>query len=70
MSLDVALGAPSGARSVGARALGTTSASVVTGITGADASALPIVYRLNAAASVRVSASSTRIVTYTIVAGE
>ena len=66
--LAVSLAAPVGATSVGPTALGIASADVVTGISGVNATALPIVHTLSASANARVS-SHRRVVTYTITAG-
>jgi len=67
--LEVTLGAPSGASSLGAVALSTASADVVTGISGVSAASLPITYRLSATTSVQMSAPEARTVTFTIVSG-
>jgi hypothetical protein len=67
VSLAVALAAPAGAASRGTTNLGTASADVVTGITGVNATALPIVYTLSASSA--PAAPSTRVVTFTITAG-
>ena len=53
---------------VGPTALGIAPADVVTGISGVNATALPIVHTLSASANARVS-SHRRVVTYTITAG-
>ncbi len=67
--LEVTLAPPSGASSAGAVALGTTGADVVSGISTTTATALPITYRLSAAADVMMSAPASRMVTFTIVSG-
>src|SRR5689334_5541240 len=58
VSLEVTLGAPAGASSVGSVALATASADVVTGISSIASTALPITYRLNASVSAGVSSST------------
>jgi hypothetical protein len=68
VTLEVSLGAPAGAASAGNVALGTAGADVVTGISGLRESALPISYRLSAVTTAQLG-SSTRTVTFTIVAG-
>lgn len=68
VTLEVMLTAPSGANSAGSVQLGTAGADLVTGISATAASALPILYRLNASAQVQLGPSS-RTVTFTIVAG-
>ena len=67
LSLAVSLSAPVGASSRGATKLGATAADVVTGISGADAISLPLVYTLTA--STLPDRSSCRIVTYTVTSG-
>lgn len=69
VTLEVALAAPAGAVSAGAVQLSTSSADVVTGITSANASSLPITYRLSATPTVHLSAPAARTVTFTIVSG-
>jgi hypothetical protein len=69
VTLEVALAAPDGAVSAGAVLLSTSGADVVTGITSANASALPITYRLSATPAVQMSAPTARTVTFTIVSG-
>jgi hypothetical protein len=68
VSLAVTLTAPAGAASRGTTNLGTASADVVTGISGVEATALPIVYTLSAASETS-AAPRTRVVTFTITAG-
>ena len=68
LMLEVALAAPAGATSAGNVALGTAGADVVTGISSLRESALPISYRLSATTNAQLG-SSTRTVTFTIVAG-
>jgi hypothetical protein len=69
VTLEVALTAPDGAMSAGAVLLSTSGADVVTGITSANASSLPITYRLSATPAVQMSAPATRTVTFTVVSG-
>jgi hypothetical protein len=68
VTLEVQMGAPSGAVSAGTVQLGTASADVVTGISASASSALPITYRLNAATQVQMGPTA-RTVTFTIVSG-
>ncbi len=68
VTLEVQLGAPSGASSMGTVQLGTAGADVVTGISTTASSALPITYRLNAGTQVQL-APTARTVTFTIVSG-
>jgi hypothetical protein len=68
VTLEVRLGAPSGALSTGSMPLGTSSADLVTGISATAASSLPITYRLNASTTVQMGPTS-RTVTFTIVSG-
>lgn len=68
VTLEVQLGAPSGASSTGSVSLGTASADLVTGISTIAAAALPITYRLNAGTQVQLGPTA-RTVTFTIVAG-
>ncbi|CAN5563621.1 hypothetical protein BH09GEM1_BH09GEM1_44520 [soil metagenome] len=65
IALAVALGAPRGAASKGLTLLGTTATDVVTGISGADGSDLPMTYQWRGSAG----AVRNRVVTYTITAG-
>lgn len=67
LSLAVSLSPPAGALSRGPTRLGATAADVVTGISGANAPSLPLVYTLTAA--IAPDRSSHRIVTYTVTAG-
>lgn len=67
LSLAVSLSAPVGASSRGATPLGATAADVVTGISGTDAVALPLVYTLTASSV--PDGSNRRIVTYTVTSG-
>src|SRR6266545_6919173 len=69
VTLEVTLSAPAGASSAGAVPLSTAGADVVTGISSASASALPITYRLSATPAVQMSAPESRTVTFTIVSG-
>ncbi|HEY8174163.1 MAG TPA: hypothetical protein VIF32_00595 [Gemmatimonadaceae bacterium] len=69
VTLEVTLSAPTGASSVGAVQLTTAGADVVTGISSANASLLPITYRLSATAAAQMSAPEARTVTFTIVSG-
>jgi hypothetical protein len=69
VSLEVTLAAPAGAASAGAVPLGTSEADVVTGISSASASSLPITYRLSATPAVQLTAPAARTVTFTIVSG-
>lgn len=69
VALKVDLGAPTGATSAGAVALGTVAADLVTGITKLNESAKTITYTLSATSAAGVVASTTRTVTYTVVAG-
>lgn len=68
VTLEVALGAPAGATTTGSVPLGTAGADVVTGITTAASSSLPITYRLSATPQVQLG-PTVRTVTFTIVAG-
>lgn len=68
ITLEVALGAPSGATSLADVALGTAAADVVVGITAQAATGLPITYRLTATPQVEPT-STTRTVTFTIISG-
>lgn len=68
VALEVTLAAPAGAISAGSVSLGTASADVVTGISATAASALPILYRLNASPQVQIGPTA-RTVTFTIVSG-
>ena len=69
VKLEVMLAAPTGASSRGAIPLQTSSADVVTGISGTNATSLPMTYRLSAAPAVRMSTHAARTVTFTIVSG-
>jgi hypothetical protein len=69
VTLAVTLSAPGGAASVGAVPLGTTAADVVTGLSTLNATGLGITYTLSATAAAGVVASTTRTVTFTLVAG-
>jgi phage-related minor tail protein len=70
VTLAVSLAAPTGAVSAGSRILGTLASDVVTGIAAVSASALPIVYTLNAPAAAAPMAARSRVVTFTITAGQ
>ena len=69
VTLEVSLAAPDGAASLGHVALGTGGTDVVTGISAANASALPITYRLSATTTAATMAPQARVVTFTIVSG-
>ena len=67
LSLAVSLSPPAGALSRGTTRLCATAADVVTGISAADATSLPLVYTLTASSV--PDRSNRRIVTYTVTAG-
>jgi hypothetical protein len=69
VTLSASLAAPAGAASAGIKALGTTAVDLVTTITHVNASALTLIYQLDATPAAGVVASSTRVVTYTITGG-
>ncbi|MEP7001069.1 MAG: hypothetical protein ABI969_11365 [bacterium] len=69
VSLAVKLTAPAGAASRGSTHLGTSGVDVVTGISAVSATALPILYTLNAKTDAAVAPAS-RMVTFTITAGQ
>ena len=69
LTLSASLTAPAGATSAGLQALGTTSVDLVTGLTKLNSASLSLTYQLDATAVAGVSASSTRVVTYTITGG-
>lgn len=69
VTLSATLGAPSGATSAGAKALGTTAVDLVSGISKLNASGLSLSYQLDATAAAGVVASTTRVVTFTITGG-
>jgi hypothetical protein len=69
VTLSVNLAAPSGATSAGEVLLGTLGTDLVTGINTVNASGLNVTYTLRATAAAGVVPSTTRTVTYTIVAG-
>ena len=69
LTLSVALAAPAAATSTGAKALSTTSASLVTGVTKLAQGSLTATYTLDATAAAGVIPSATTIVTYTIAGG-
>lgn len=69
VTLSASLAAPSGATSAGAVQLSTTAQDVVTGIGTVNASGLNVTYTLSATSAAGVVPSTTRTVTYTIVAG-
>lgn len=69
VTLEVSLTPPSGAVGAGHVALGTASSDLVTGISGASATSLPINYRLSATTSAPTTGPQSRVVTFTIVAG-
>ena len=69
LTLEVNLGAPTGATSAGATALSSASVDLVTGITQVAQSALSIGYSLSATTAAGVVGSTSRTVTYTITGG-
>lgn len=69
LTLSVALGAPAGGSSAGAKSLSATGVDLVTGITKIAASGLTVGYTLSATPAAGVVTSSTRTVTYTITGG-
>lgn len=69
LTLSAQLTAPSGATSAGLQALGTTSVDLVTNLTKLNSASLSLTYQLDATAAAGVSASSARVVTYTITGG-
>ena len=69
LTLQVALGAPSGASSAGAQTLSSASVDLVTNVSQIAASGLSMNYTLDAALTAGVVASGTRTVTYTITGG-
>ena len=69
LTLQVNLGAPSGATSAGAQTLSTTAVDVVTSITKLAQSAISVNYSLAATAAAGVVSSTSRTVTYTITGG-
>jgi hypothetical protein len=68
LTLQVSLGAPAGASSVGAVTLSSASADLVTGVSQVAASGLAMNYTLDATPAAGVT-SGTRTVTYTITGG-
>ena len=69
--LSVALGAPAGAASVGAVPVSVISADLVTGIPALSSGSFPASFVLSASATPSgATAGTTRIVTFTIVAGQ
>ena len=68
VTLSASLAAPAGAASAGIKALGTTAVDLVTAITHVNASALALIYQLDAIPAAGVT-SGTRVVTYTITGG-
>ena len=68
LTLQVSLGAPAGASSVGAVTLSSASADLVTGVSQGAASGLAMNYTLDATPTAGVT-SGTRTVTYTITGG-
>lgn len=68
ITLEVVLGAPSGATSLTDVALRTAAADVVVGINAQAVTGLPITYRLTATPQVEPT-STTRTVTFTIISG-
>lgn len=69
LTLEVTMGAPTGASSTGATSLSSTSVDVVTGITKTAASGLSIGYGLSATTDAGVVGSTSRTVTFTITGG-
>jgi len=69
LTLQVALGAPAGATSAGAKTLSSASADLVTGVTQVAGSGLSMNYTLDATLAAGVVAAGTRTVTYTITGG-
>ena len=69
LTLSATLGAPTGAASVGAVSLSSTSVDLVTGISQLAAPSLSLSYTLDATPAAGVVASTTRTVTYTITGG-
>lgn len=69
MTLSAELAAPSGAQSAGMKPLGTTPVDMVTSISRLNQSGLPLVYELDAVASLAHNAKGSRAVTYTITGG-
>ncbi len=69
--LSVALGAPAGAASAGAVPISVVSADLVTGIPALSSGSFPAAFVLSATASpTTATPGTTRIVTFTIVAGQ
>ena len=68
LTLQVSLGAPAGASSVGAVTLSSASADLVTGVSQVAANGLAMNYTLDATPAAGVT-SGTRTVTYTITGG-
>ena len=69
LTLQLTLGAPSGATSTGALTLTTTAQDAVTGISTLNASGLSISYTLTATSAAGVVAQASKTVTFTIVTG-
>lgn len=69
ITLTASVAAPTGATSAGPMTLSTTAATVVTGIATVNQGGLPITYGLAATVSAGVMAATTRVVTYTVIAG-
>ena len=69
LTLSANLAAPSGATSLGLKALGTVAVDLVSGLTKQAVSGLGVTYTLDATAAAGVVASSSRVVTYTITGG-
>jgi hypothetical protein len=69
LTLQVSLGAPAGATSVGAVTLSSASVDLVTGVSQVAASGLSMNYTLDAAHTAGVVACGTRTVTNTITGG-
>ena len=69
LTLNVQLAAPAGATSLGAVALSTTAADLVTGITKLEATGLGVTYTLSALPTAGVVAADARTVTFTITGG-
>jgi len=69
VTLSVNLAAPTGATSLGYKALSTVSTDLVTGITKRNQTNRTVNYRLAATAAAGVVPSQTRVITYTITGG-
>lgn len=69
VTLSAQLAAPAGARSAGMKPLGTVPVDMVTSINHLNQGGLPLVYQLDAVATLAKSSKGTRAVTYTITGG-